>query len=108
MPLDTLIFDASACGFPKSRVSLLPVGLDGVSLASGRHWTPAGHFRHFARGRYALREACPTALDYRLRLLHLPCHQSLSPAQLDWMIAAVQRVPPPASNQTGIRRNCAP
>ncbi len=187
MPLDTLIFDASACGFPKPRVSLLPVGLNGVSRASGRRWAPATHFRHFARSRYALREAyrraeeglaalhssrwiarhanadevthrrrgnyqhwaatprslahcrplapelpegctpymlplilaqpaphfallkklgvpiyrwyciaactCPAALDYRLRLLHLPCHQSITPPpQLDWMIAAVQKV----------------
>ncbi len=57
MSIDTLIFDASACGFPTPRVPLLPVGLDGVSRASGRRWAPANHFRHFARGRYALREA---------------------------------------------------
>jgi dTDP-4-amino-4,6-dideoxygalactose transaminase len=35
---------------------------------------------------------CPIASDYRLHLLHLPCHQSLSTAELDWMIAAVQKV----------------
>ena len=36
--------------------------------------------------------SCPTANDYRLHLLHLPCHQSLSEDQLDWMIAAIQQV----------------
>lgn len=34
---------------------------------------------------------CPLAQDYRLHLLHLPCHQSLSESQLDWMIAAVRK-----------------
>ncbi|MBK8121805.1 MAG: hypothetical protein IPK39_23715 [Sulfuritalea sp.] len=34
---------------------------------------------------------CSTALDYRLHLLHLPCHQSLSETELDWMIAAVTK-----------------
>ena len=36
--------------------------------------------------------ACPTAAKYRLHLLHLPCHQSLSAAQLDWMTATVAGV----------------
>lgn len=57
MPLDTLIFDPSPCGFPRPRVPLLPVGLDGIGFGSGRPWAPAAHFRHFTRGRYALREA---------------------------------------------------
>lgn len=35
---------------------------------------------------------CPTAGDYRLHLLHLPCHQAVTEPQLDWMIAAVRRV----------------
>lgn len=35
---------------------------------------------------------CRVANDYRLRLLHLPCHQSLSDIQLDWMIEAVRLV----------------
>lgn len=30
--------------------------------------------------------ACRTATDYRLHLLHLPCHQQLSIAQMNWMI----------------------
>jgi perosamine synthetase len=30
---------------------------------------------------------CPVAAAYRLQLLHLPCHQDLGPAQLDWMTA---------------------
>ena len=34
---------------------------------------------------------CPVAQDYRLHLLHLPCHQSLSIDQMDWMIAALQK-----------------
>lgn len=35
---------------------------------------------------------CPIANHYRFHLLHLPCHQSLTARQLDWMIAAVQKV----------------
>ena len=35
---------------------------------------------------------CKTATDYRLRLLHLPCHQELSSVQMDWMTAAVAAV----------------
>ncbi|MFT3847213.1 MAG: DegT/DnrJ/EryC1/StrS family aminotransferase [Propionivibrio sp.] len=35
---------------------------------------------------------CPVAQDYRLHLLHLPCHQSLSSKQLDWMTATLKRV----------------
>lgn len=54
---DTLIFDASACGFPKPRIPLLPTGLAGLSFKTPTPWAIADHFRHFARGRYALREA---------------------------------------------------
>lgn len=54
---DTLIFDPAPCGFPRPRVPLLPTGLDGIALRSARPWAPAAHFRHFACGRYALREA---------------------------------------------------
>ena len=57
MPLDTLIFDPSPCGFPKPHIPLLPTGLDGVSLKATAAWAPADHFRHYTRGRYALREA---------------------------------------------------
>ena len=57
MPLDTLIFDPTPCGFPRPRVPVQPVGLDGLSLNPPAPWAPAEHFRHFARGRYALREA---------------------------------------------------
>jgi perosamine synthetase len=45
--------------------------------------------------------ACPTANDYRLHLLHLPCHQSLTETELDWMISAVDKVmrhPVPEAN----------
>ena len=34
---------------------------------------------------------CPTAAAYRLRLLHLPCHQGLSTAQMEWLADAVCR-----------------
>lgn len=35
---------------------------------------------------------CPVAQDCRLHLLHIPCHQSLSDEQLDWMITALRKV----------------
>ncbi len=31
---------------------------------------------------------CPSAMQYRTHLLHLPCHQELTRGQLDWMIRA--------------------
>lgn len=57
MPLDTLIFDPSACHFPRPRIPLLATGLDGLALKPPARWAPAANFRHFTRGRYALREA---------------------------------------------------
>lgn len=36
--------------------------------------------------------ACSVAADYRLHLLHLPCHQSLSDAEMDWLLAAFGKV----------------
>lgn len=36
--------------------------------------------------------SCLVANNYRLHLLHLPCHQSLSDEEITWMIAAVQEV----------------
>ena len=33
-----------------------------------------------------------TANDCRLRLLHLPCHQSLSERELEWMITGVRKI----------------
>lgn len=57
MLLQTLIFDASNAGFPKPHIPLLPVGLSGVSFKRATTWAPVAHFRHFTRGRYALREA---------------------------------------------------
>lgn len=36
--------------------------------------------------------ACQTATNYRLKLLHLPCHQELTPAQMTWMTSTVQNV----------------
>ncbi|MDP2171367.1 MAG: DegT/DnrJ/EryC1/StrS family aminotransferase [Rhodocyclaceae bacterium] len=110
MLLDTLIFDPSPCGFPKPRVPLLPTGLDGLALNTAQPWAPTSHFRHFARGRYALREAyrlsgigpgstllapayhCRTMLDPALALggnvLLYPLHTNLSPnlAALDALI----------------------
>lgn len=35
---------------------------------------------------------CPVASDYRLRLLHLPCHQSLSAEDMRWLTETVRRV----------------
>lgn len=35
---------------------------------------------------------CALSRRYRLRVLHLPCHQSLSPAELRWMMGAVTKV----------------
>ena len=35
---------------------------------------------------------CHTANNYRLRLLHLPCHQSLDDHELDWMISAITKL----------------
>lgn len=35
---------------------------------------------------------CPRAQHYRLHLLHLPCHQSLSDAQMQWMMEALSQV----------------
>lgn len=35
---------------------------------------------------------CPVATDYRLHLLHLPCHQGLSIDEMKWMTATVSRV----------------
>lgn len=34
---------------------------------------------------------CPVASRYRTHLLHLPCHQDLSAAQLTWMVAQVTK-----------------
>lgn len=36
--------------------------------------------------------ACRVATDYQLHLLHLPCHQSLTEAQMDWLVAAIRKV----------------
>lgn len=35
---------------------------------------------------------CPVAGEYRTHLIHLPCHQSLEPAQIEWMISAFAMV----------------
>lgn len=35
---------------------------------------------------------CPTAAAYRLSVLHLPCHQQLSDAQMQWMTGCVAEV----------------
>jgi hypothetical protein len=111
MALDTLIFDPASCGFPKPRVPLLPTGLAGLSFQTPAPWAPADHFRHFARGRYALREAyrlagvgpggallapayhCRTMLDPALALggdvVLYPLRADLSPdrAALDALVA---------------------
>lgn len=41
---------------------------------------------------------CPTAASYQLGLLHLPCHQSLSDADMAWMTSAVAKVLAPAND----------
>lgn len=35
---------------------------------------------------------CPVATDYRLHLLHLPCHQSLNDDEMNWLLAALTKV----------------
>lgn len=35
---------------------------------------------------------CDVAMDYRLHLLHLPCHQDLDIEEMEWMIATLSRV----------------
>jgi perosamine synthetase len=39
-----------------------------------------------------VRSDCPVAQRYRMAVVHLPCHQSLSRAELDWMIDTVEHV----------------
>lgn len=36
--------------------------------------------------------SCPVASGYRLKVLHLPCHQELSAKQMSWMTTAVKKV----------------
>lgn len=36
--------------------------------------------------------ACPVAHEYRLHLLHLPCHQSLNDEEMNWIAAALDKV----------------
>lgn len=38
---------------------------------------------------------CPISADYRLRLIQLPCHQSLSTDELNWIIDTVSRTVSP-------------
>lgn len=54
---------------------------------------PAPHFfqlKHLAmpiwRWDELAENPCPVAQDYRLRLLHLPCHQGLGEADMAWML----------------------
>ncbi len=35
---------------------------------------------------------CQVARDYRLHLLHLPCHQSLSDNEMNWLVAAITKI----------------
>ncbi len=37
---------------------------------------------------------CSVATDYRSHLLHLPCHQSLTGARMDWLMAVIRKVLP--------------
>jgi len=103
MTLDTLIFDPAPCNFPKPNLPHLPVLPGGVEmkLHALPAWADARHFRHFLRGRFALREAywlagvgpgstmlapayhCFTMLDPALALSGdvalYPLHEDLSP-----------------------------
>lgn len=36
--------------------------------------------------------ACATALDYRLHLLHLPCHQDIGDREMEWMLRTLKQV----------------
>lgn len=36
--------------------------------------------------------SCPTANRYRASLIHLPCHQSLSDANMDWLLSTLDMV----------------
>jgi hypothetical protein len=44
---------------------------------------------------------CSTAAAYRLGLLHLPCHQQLSDADMEWMTTAVASVLSAATEKVG-------
>lgn len=59
VPLEMLIFDPSACAFPRPRVPALAEGFNWISDAvkGGDETRPGGAFRDFSRGRYALYEA---------------------------------------------------
>lgn len=35
---------------------------------------------------------CAAAMDYRLRLLHLPCHQDIGDPEMDWMLTMLNQV----------------
>ncbi len=35
---------------------------------------------------------CTVAMDYRLNLLHLPCHQALTDVQMNWMTTAITNI----------------
>ena len=44
------------------------------------------------------KSSCTTAQHYRQHLLHLPCHQTLSGLEMQWMVAAVSLVLKQATN----------
>lgn len=35
---------------------------------------------------------CADAMDYRLRLIHLPCHQDIGAQEMDWMLTMLKQV----------------
>ena len=49
---------------------------------------------------------CPVAASYRTHLLHLPCHQNLSEAQMAWMASCVSEVIK-SSPSLGVRRQAS-
>lgn len=38
------------------------------------------------------RSDCPVSLEYRTRLVHLPCHQSLRSSEKEWLVDTIKRV----------------
>jgi len=36
--------------------------------------------------------ACAAAMDYRLHLLHLPCHQDIGDREMEWMLSTLKQV----------------
>ena len=44
--------------------------------------------------------SCPVSSNYRLKILHLPCHQELTATQMNWMTTTLQQVMRAASQES--------